>query len=190
MFNNADELVVANTGEVSVANVGTTLPVTPTAALAGGFFGLGYCTTDGVSMSVQPNIIDIEAWQSRQAIRRSLVAQELTLTFVLQQWNEETVKLAFGGGDLTEISSGIWKYSFPDPGAALDERSLTVDFQDGDRNGRIVIPRGNITDAVETNFKRDEEAKLPISFKALQPTDGSSIGYILFDDDTAFTAGS
>src|SRR4051812_23276958 len=184
-WNSSDELVVGNSGEVYVAPVGTALPTTPTASLNAAFIGLGYLTEDGVTLTTTPEVTDTNAWQSRQAVRREFTSQEFQAAFALMQWNEETVPLAFGGGAITN-AGGVYKYTFPAAGDALDERSLVIDFQDGSRNGRVVIPRGNVTDSVETQFQRTNAAVLPITFKALQPTDGSAIGYILFDDATAF----
>lgn len=189
-WNDATEITVGNSGQVYVAPVGSTLPTDPTAAPDAAFFGLGYISEDGVTFSTTPDITDFRAWQSRQAVRRELNQQDLQAGFALTQWNEESVVLAFGGGEITSPSTGIYRYDFPDPGDALDERAMVVDVQDGDRNMRIVIPRGNITDATETQFRRSEMALLPITFRALQPTDGGPIGYVLFDDAAAFAAGS
>lgn len=189
MWNNPDELVVASSGQVYVAPVGTTLPTTPGASLDSAFVGLGYCTEDGVTFTVTPDITEFAAWQSRQAVRRELSAQEIQVAFQLEQWNEETVPLAFGGGAITAVSGGF-RYDFPTDAAALDEKAMVIDAEDGDRLQRFVIPRGNVVEAVETQFVRSALAVLPITFKALEPTDGSAACYALFDDTTAFAAGS
>jgi hypothetical protein len=190
-WNDANELVVGGTGEAYVAPVGSTLPAKkPTDALDAAFFGLGYHTEDGASFSVTPDISEIGAWQSRQPIRRDLNGQDIMVSFVLQQWNEESVCLAFGGGEITEVESGIFRYDFPDESDVLDERALVLDVADGDDNLRFVFPRGNVTEAVETQFKRSEPAVLPITFKVLSPTDGGAPGYVLMDNAEAFAAGS
>jgi hypothetical protein len=190
-WNDPNELVVGGTGQVYVADIGTSLPAVnsdPTAALSASWVGLGYTTEDGVAFSVTPDVTDFKAWQSRLAVRREFNAQELQVTCSLEQWNEETVVLAFGGGAITN-AGGFYTYTFPAAGDALDERSMVVDVQDGTRNMRIVIPRGNVTDAVEAKFQRTELAVLPITFKSLEATDGTT-PYIIFDDAAAFTAGS
>jgi hypothetical protein len=138
---------------------------------------------------VSPTIEEFMAWQSRQAVRRELTAQELQVAFQLEQWNEETVPLAFGGGEITSVSGG-YRYDFPTESDALDERALVVDADDGDRRTRFVFPRGNVTESVETQFQRSALALLPITFKALQPADGSAAGYALFSDEVAFAPGS
>lgn len=186
------ETIVAGNGEVYLAPVATPLPAigsSPTAALNAAFVGTGYTSEDGVKFSYQPTVTDFKAWQSAQAIRRIVNTAELQAAFSLQQWNEETLPFAFGGGTIT-VAGGSWSYAFPASGAALQERSLIIDAQDGTRNTRIVIPRGNVTDNVETNFKRDELAVFPITFKALEPLNGGPICYILGDDVASFAPGS
>lgn len=188
-WNDSSELTVASSGQVYVAPVGTALPTTPNGALNAAFVGLGYLTEDGVTLSVSPDIQEFMAWQSRQAVRRELTAQEIQLAFQLEQWNEETVPLAFGGGAVTSVSGG-YRYDFPLESDALDERALVIDADDGDRRTRFVFPRGNVTESVETQFVRSALAVLPITFKALQPADGSVACYGLFDDTVAFAPGS
>lgn len=187
-WKNPAEITVANDGEVYVGDVGSTLP-DDFSTLDPAFAGLGYATEDGVTLTVSPDVTEFRVWQSRQVVRRELNSQDLQAAFGLVQWNEDTVALAFGGGDITEDTPGVFRYDFPLPGDPLDERALIVDAQDGSKRIRVVIPRGNVVDPVETQFQRSEMALLPITFRALQPSDGSAIGYMLFNSD-AFVAGS
>lgn len=188
-WNDSNELVVAGTGQVYVAPVGTTLPTDWDSALDSAFVGLGYTTEDGVSINVTPEIADMMAWQSRQPVRRESVNQAITTTFSLMQWNEETVPLAFGGGAITATANG-YKYEFPTGDDALDERAMVVDVVDGDRTMRFVWARGNVTEGVEAQFVRTTPAVLPITFSVLEPTEGGAPGTVYFSDEAAFAAGS
>jgi hypothetical protein len=188
--NAADELVVASNGQVYVAPVGTTLPAhntDPTAALNAAFAGLGYITEDGATLTIAPEIIDFKAWQARQAIRRERKSQEVQIAFALEQWSEKAVVLAFGGGEVTS-AGGFYTYELPVAGDALDERAMVLDWSDGDKNYRFVLPRGNVTEAVESKFKADELAVLPITFKGLDASDGTAP--YLITDDPAFADAS
>lgn len=187
-WNDASEIRVAANGQVYVAPVGTALPTTPTGALNAAFVGLGYTTEDGVGFSVGLDINEIKSWQSRQPTRRDLVGQEISASFGLQQWNEETVPLAFGGGAITTISGG-YRYDFPEEGDALDEYAMVIDAVDDSTNMRFVLVRGNVVEAVETKFQRGEAAVLPITFKALEPSAGGAAAYFL-SDGAGFLAGS
>lgn len=189
-WNDADELIVAANGQVYFAPVGTPLPTDPDAALNAAFVGAGFLTEDGASISVGPEILDISAWQARNPIRRELTGQTITASFTFQQWNEENVVLAFGGGAVTNLGGGAgYRYDFPDASDSLDERSLVIDAIDGSTHHRFVFPKGNVTEAVESQFQRTAAALLPVTFRVLEPNEGASPGYFL-TDSAAFAAGS
>lgn len=188
-WNDSTELVVASNGQVYVAPVGTALPTTPTETLNAAFVGLGFCTEDGVTVTATPDVKDFTAWQSRQAVRRERNQQEIQASFQLEQWNEETVPFAFGGGEITSLGGGDYRYDFPQTDDALDERAMVIDAQDGDKLYRYVFPRGNVTEAVEAQYTRNALALLPITFKVLEPEEGGAPGYFL-TNDTSFTPGS
>lgn len=186
-WNNENEIVVAGNGQCYVAPTGTTLPTAPTGALAAGFLGLGYITEDGVSISVAPDVAEFNAWQSRTPVRREKTSQQVNVTFSLMQWDEDSVPFAFGGGSVSG-SVGNYRYNLPADDAALDERALVVDANDGTKNMRWVFARGNVVEAVEAAFQRANPAVLPITFRALAVS-GASPGYFL-SDMTSFVSGS
>lgn len=171
-----EELVVAVAGDVYVAPVGTAAPTTATDALNASFYKLGYVSEDGVTFSTAPTIEEFLAWQQRQPVRREATGSEQNLTFGVLQWNAETVKLAFGGGQVAEISPGEFRYDFPSDDDALDERAIVVDWQDGDEDHRLYFQRGSVTEAVETQLTRGALAVLPITFSVLAPSAGGSPG--------------
>lgn len=188
-WNNPDETLIAGSGQVYVAPVGTALPVGPTSALNAAFVGLGYHTEDGVSTSAPVNVVEHPAWQSKFPIRREVDTREFIVTFALLQWNEETTKLAFGGGSVESVTGG-YRFNPPQSDESIDERSLIVDVDDGSERVRIVVPRGSVTEGVDSSLTRNAMSALPVSFKALQPEDGAAPWYPLFSDSTAFAAGS
>ena len=189
MWNNPNESRAGLTGQVYVAPVGTALPTTPSAALNSAFVGLGFHTEDGISLSAPVNVTEYGAWQTKYPIRREVDSREFMFTFSLLQFNEETVKLAFGGGSFTSVSGG-YKFSPPTATDAIDERSLVADIDDGTERTRFIIPRGSVTEGVDTQFTRSALSQLNVSFKALFPADGSLPWYYLDSDTTAYAAGS
>lgn len=188
MWNDASEIVIAGSGQVNVASVGTALPDTPTANLDPAFVGLGLISEDGAKLSVTPEIEEFKAWQSRHPVRRELVGQEITAAFELMQWNEETLVTSFGGGEITAVSGG-YRYDFPDDSASLEEKAIVIDLVDGTSRHRLCFKRGTVDDGVETTFNRSTPAMLPVTFKIMAPEDGSKPGHFLSSSD-AFAAGS
>lgn len=183
---NADAIVVAANGTVRVAVVGSTQPTTPTAAPVAAWRDLGYVNEDGCTFTDSKEIEDVLGWQSFYPLRKLITGKEAALSFVLKEWDERTIPLAFGGGSVTSPSAGVWRYAPPSPGT-LDLRALMLDWEDGDKNYRLIIPQGMVTESVETQLVRSASAELPITFTAI-PTSSTADPYILLTDDIAFSS--
>lgn len=175
-----DEIVVGANGTVWTAPVGTVAPASQDAVPAAGWLDLGYTSEDGVTFRDSKTLEAIPVWQLFHPARRIVTARDTNVEFVLRQWGKSQVPFAFGGGEITTVSAGNFKYSPPAP-EDIDERSLMVDWADGTKNYRLVIVRGMVSDAVETNFVRSAASDLPITFSV----NGSEAGdpwYLLTDD--------
>jgi hypothetical protein len=185
----ADEVVVGSNGSVYVAPVGTALPTNIAGALNAAFKELGYVSEDGITFTNGQEVEDILAWQSFYPLRKVITSKTTSVQFVLRQWNEDTVKLAFGGGTISR-TAGITTYTPPDP-STLDERAMIITWIDGSENYRLVIPRGLVTGEVESNVVRSAAADLPISFD-VTPSGIAVAGQLatqpwyLITDSTAF----
>lgn len=190
----ASEVLVGSDGEVHTADVGTTLPTTAPTRVGQGlnaaFIGHGFHAESGLTVARNFEEQEFRAWQALRAIRRERQTEDLTLTFDLLQWNEETVPLAFGGGEITSDGGSGYLYSPPQDADAVDERSLVADIADGTRLARIVIPRGSVVEGTESQFQRTDMATLRIVFRTLEPDAGGNAWYALFNDAAAFAAGS
>jgi hypothetical protein len=179
----SDQIVVAGTGEVYVAPVGTAAPSGATAlsaAFSASWVGLGYTTEDGVRFSDTPDITDVNAWQSQYPVRRLVGTRANEFSFTALQWNSTTVSLAFGGGTWTEPTAGIFKYAPPATGV-LDERAMAVEWQDGSYKYRLIVPKGTVSGGVEFGLTRTEAAQLPLTFSTT-PTGTGDAWYLLTDD--------
>lgn len=185
MANNSDEIVVGANGTVWVAATGSTQPTNPTSTPNASWVDLGYVNEDGATFTDSKDIEDINSWQSFYPTRKIVTGKEATLAFVLQQWNEATVPLAFGGGAVTQPSPGVWRYAPPDP-SQIDYRALMLDWQDGSKHYRLIFPKGLVTEAVESQVVRSGAAELPITFAAVPATGDDP--YILLTDDIAFSS--
>lgn len=189
MTKNADEVVVAANGSIYVGALGATAPADITTAVdAAEYIELGYANDDGVTFLDGKTVEDINAWQSFYAIRKIMTAKEGSLSFNLLQWNGATVRLAFGGGTVTEDAPGAYLFTPPEPGP-IDERSLIVEWQDGTKNYRLIVPRGLVSDNVETNLTKAGAGELPIVF-GVTGQDGIAPWYLQTDDPAFAPTGS
>jgi len=186
MTKNADELVVGANGTIYTAPVGSAIPASIETPLAAEWSDLGYATEDGVSWNDGKTLESIRAWQSFYDLRRIVTAKEGSLSFSLMQWNADTVKLAFGGGTITEPASDAYRYVPPDPGE-IDERMMAVEWIDGDSDFRLIFPKGMVSESVETNIVRTAAGLLPITFSLLGE-DGTD-PFILDTNHPAFASG-
>lgn len=183
-----DEVTVGANGKVYIAPVGTAAPGDPIIAPAAAWVDLGYTSEEGVGLNKGREVASIRAWQSFFDIRKIVTGESLRLTWQLQQWNDANVVLAFGGGAVTTVAAAagppalIQHYRYEPPLAGdLDERAGMVEWADGDKHYRLIVPRGMVGDAVETNLTKNAESRLPIAFDVLG-TDGAVPWYLITDD--------
>jgi hypothetical protein len=179
MAMNASEIVVAGTGRTYAAPVGTTAPTSPTGAVGASWLDLGLINDDGATFTDGKTLEPVTSWQLFYASRRIVTAREAYINFALQQWNADTVPLAFGGGEVTG-SEGAYRYEPPEPGT-VDERAMLLEWTDGDKHYRLVIPRGMVTDNVEAQYTKSAPAELPIRFDVMG-TEGQAPWYLITDD--------
>lgn len=184
----ADDLVVAANGRVYVGPTTATLPTDESAALDSDFVDLGYLTDAGVTVSPSISVESVQPWQSFYSVREIVTGRELTMSFELLQFNSETTVLAFGGGTVTEESPGSYKMVPPSP-ETVDKRTAVIEWADGDKNYRLVVPVCMVSEAGEFTLSRSAPATLAVTLKALG-VDGEE-AFVLYTDDPAFApAGS
>jgi hypothetical protein len=180
MTQNAAEVFVGKGLNIYLAPSGTALP-TNLAAPSASFVDLGYTSTDGVQMNFEATTEGITAHQSLEEIRRIKTAQAFTFSFNCMQWNDETMALAFGGGDWTNVG-GMWKYSPPEVDDDISEYALVADIEDGDINLRVTCARCVVDGSVETGITNAAAATMPITLRALKPTAGGDAFNFISDD--------
>jgi hypothetical protein len=163
------EIVVGANGTLYVADFGTEAPANIEAAWGAGWVDLGYLSEDGVTLTDGKTIEDIMVWQLFYAARKIVTERTFTAAFVLRQFNGVQVELAFGGGEVAVNGSGF-RFTPPDP-ETVDERALGIEWLDGDKTFRLVIPKGIVTENVETKIVRNAAADLPITIGVIGQAD-------------------
>lgn len=180
MGKDTDEIIVGANGTIWTADVGTAAPADESAAPGAGWVDLGYASEDGVTPQDGKTLEVIRVWQLFHAARQLVTERDTQLAFVLRQWNKDTVVFAFGGGTITAPTVGHFKYTPPSP-ESIAEKALMIDWVDGTKKYRWVVPRGTVTEGIETNLVRTGPADLPITFGVLG-SDGVDPWYLLTND--------
>lgn len=181
-------ILVGSNGTISVAPAGTTLPTTHDGALNAAFTAVGYISEDGITLSSSVDVADIAAFQSLLPVRKVVTGRTFDVSFVLREWSAANIELAFGGGEVTDEGTH-YEYTPPASGDALLEKSVVVDWNDGDKVYRLVLARVVATESVETNIVRTGAADLPITLNVLEDDNGDT-WYLMSDDPALEPAGS
>jgi len=165
-----NEVRVGLTGHLWTAPVGTAMPTDVTTPMPTPWVDLGYTTEDGLSMSVDTNREDFNVWQSNSPCRSVVTSQTYTSTFTLVQRNAETLKLAFGGGEVTSSGVGVVKYT--PPPAGLAERAFVYEVIDGPITDRWLMYKGNPALTGDISFVKSDMTGYEIEITHLDTTDG------------------
>jgi hypothetical protein len=174
---NAGNIVVAGVGHVYVAPVlSTTLPVDIATALNAAWIELGFTTEDGVQRTDGRSMDEVNTWQSFYPSRRIVTAKTGGVSFTMREYNPDTVALAFGGGTVTKVTGppAYAAYTPPAP-EVIDFRQLLVVYQDGADIFRYVIPRGMVTNEVQSNLTRTSALDLPVTFDITPATSPTAV---------------
>lgn len=179
----SDEIVVTGTGHIYVAPVGTAFPanVGVTPSVANGWTELGYASEEGARFSFGREINSIMGWQSFDPLRKVVTAVPKTVSFDLMQWNMYTVQLAFGGGAITEPTSGNYVYT-PPAESFLDERALIIEGTDGASTYRFCFRKALNEEGVDFAFVRSDPVLFPITMGILAADNDADAYFIQTND--------
>lgn len=168
MAADADNIVIAGSGSVHVAPVGTAMPATPIAALNAAFVDLGYVTEDGATFRDDKTKEGTRVWGSFYPVKMRVTDASASLSFVLRQWDIETVPFAFGGGSIATTTGPPAHYTYTPPAPdEIDERALVLEWAADGHDFRLLVPRVMVTEGVETQLTQTAESDLPITLGVL-----------------------
>lgn len=178
-----EDIRVGANSNLFVAPVGTALPANIGAAMPAGWVNIGYTDENGFKVTDTKEKIEIPVAQLFYPARVLIGSRGFDLEAALRQFDGPTVQLAFGGGEITEDSTGMFRYVPPDP-EFIDERAMCAEFLDGDFTYRFIIPRGLVSNNVTSEFLRTKAADLPITFSVIGSDDASP--WLILTDDPSF----
>lgn len=174
MAKSTDQITVGANGTVFLAPKGTVAPVDIATAWAAAWVDLGLTSEDGVTFTDAKTMEKINVWQLFYAARWIVTERDAKAAFVLRQWSKDTVKAAFGGGTITTTAGPPAHYLYTPPAPEnIDENALGIEWKDGTKVYRLVIPRVTVTENVETKLVRAAASDLPITVSAMG-TDGAA----------------
>lgn len=159
------------TGNLYIADALTAGPTDTGTAWPVAWIDLGLLSEDGPGMAPQNSSKENMSWQSYFATRVFMSKRGLQWTFTLQQTTGTILKLAFGGGTITDLGGGDFEYEPPDP-SIVDEHAFGLEVRDGDFIDRYILDRGMATNLGAIPMKKDVAREYPITVTALDANDG------------------
>lgn len=149
-------------------------------------------TSEGVSLSVEPDTTEINIEESATAALTLVNTLNITVESDLAEDTLETMKFAYGGGGtLTTTAATTSEPGIKELTLSAELGVLAVGLEMKTRGGlwrRIYIPRCNSTGTTETSYRRTENARTyPITLSSIsepeevkiiektdEPTDGGT----------------
>jgi hypothetical protein len=180
MATDPQRIVVPATTRVWLADVGETAPTDADTPMSGNWVDVGLTTQDSLAFETSPEFVDVNSAQSDFPTRTFQSKESATIQVDLQEWSAFNFQAAYGGGEVTEPSSGVFKFEPPLLGAR-DEKACVIEVIDGDKNYRYIIPRVLQKEGVQQPLNKGSEAKLPLKFTILGG-DVSAPWYLLSND--------
>lgn len=184
MPNDNTQVRVGVTGKLYVAAVGTTFPAS-TAAAWTGFVDLGYLNDPGPMMTPSVATNDIMAWQAFFPVRTVNTGRTMEWKFGLLQTTGTNLKLAFGGGTITSLGGGDYKYDPPAPGT-VDERALGLEITDGSIVQRWLLDRAILSNINDLKADKANSIMYEVAFRALDANSGKP--WRVISNDAAFNS--
>lgn len=171
------ETLLGLPGKFLTAPLGTSAPADEAASWPSGWVDAGYTDEDGVKWRDSKTVAEFRAWNSFWPIRRSITARNFQVMVTLLQFNKVTMPFALGGAVVSTLSTGHYKIAAP-AAATLDEKAVGVEWVDGSNILRLILPKGLVTDQVESDQSRSKLGKLPIVF-GIEGSDSADAYYFL-----------
>ena len=170
MSKDATEVVVGSNGTLWVAPYGAAEPTDIDDPLSAEWYDLGYLSEDGVTIGAPREVTSIGAWQSYYPIRRIVTSKDLTIAGALRQFGGKQVEVAL---DAVVTEDGTGKYRLtPNAPEDIAEWAVAIEWADGAKDYRIIVPRTILVENVEFAVARTAPTDLAVSFGVLG-TDGA-----------------
>lgn len=183
MAQDATQVRVGVSGRLYVAPVGTAFPAS-TAAAWTGFTDVGLLDAPGPAMGAGIATSDIMAWQAYFPVRTVSTGRTMEWKFKLLQTTGTNLKLAFGGGTITSLGGGDYKYDPPAPGV-VDERALGLEVIDGSLIYRWLNDRAILASIADVSASKDAAIMYDLVFRCLDSNLGKP--WRLISNDASMT---
>lgn len=138
----------SNAASVFTAPLGTTLPTDAKTVLDAAFKDLGWVGEDGVTNGINRETTKHYAWGG-SVVKTTQDRYTETVGFSLLESSIDVLKLVYGDSNVVD-NGGVVSVKHTE--AMLPRQVIVVDFEDGPRFGRIVIPECQISEIGDLQY--------------------------------------
>lgn len=179
MAGNKDRITIPGRFRLWLDSTGAAAPATAIASMPTGWRDVGFTTPDGTSFAASFEQLAVMSHQSDYPTRKGITSRTGRVTCVLQEWSGENYQAVQGGGEVTEVTTGVYKFVPPDGNNESLQACLEV--VDGTKHYRYIIPQGSIGEGPEIPLNKTAESTLPFAFD-VEGQDGVPPWYLITDD--------
>lgn len=171
------DVMVAQTGNVYVAPVGTPAPTLVRSTLDAAWQEMGFITEEGVTYAEEIDTVPRSSWSSFYPREYTPVARRFTVSLAFREYNKRVVEFATEGA-ITK-SGTEWKKS---PAAGdISTKAFIVDWNDGVHLVRLYIPVGSVISNIDSAMQRTAAVDLPVVFGTTRLT-GDAYKFFMSND--------
>lgn len=174
--------ILAGVGGTSlcwVAPVGSTLPTDATTAFDAAWLDLGWVSTDGLTVAVDEDAEDIQAYGSLQPVRTLITSSKVTFQVGFMESNPTVLALyhrkPLSGTDEIPAPDTTGAFSFKTGSASTNRYAFAFDMVDGANHIRAVAAECEVTEREEFAVTSGEAIQYGVTLTAYPQSDGEAI---------------
>ena len=158
-------------GAIHWAPIGSTLPLSATAALDAAFVELGYVSEDGLTNNNSPESDTVKAWGGDTVLNLQTDRPDTFALTLLESLNVDVLKTIYGASNVTVDGSG--NITVKATAGEMPSGAWVFDMiLKGGRAKRIVVPNGTISELGEIVYKDDEAVGYNVTITDVPDTNG------------------
>lgn len=182
---------LAATGGVSMAPLGTALPVDATSALDEAFKAAGYIGEDGLSEAADRSTEKIKAWGGDTVkVVQTDFSTTYTFTF-LETLNSDVLRAVYGDQNVVTTAADASKgtlHVVKVNADTLPHKVFVFDVKDGQARIRICAPDGQVTEVGEITYSDGTVIGYQVTVEAFRDPDLGANAIKMMDDGKKLAA--
>lgn len=174
-----ERIVIPGRLRLWLADGTATAPTTAVSAMPSGWRDVGLTQPEGTEFVRGFEQVSVMSHQSDYPTRKGVTSRTGRINANLQEWSGDNFAATLGGGTVTEVSTGVYKYS--PPAGNNEELQACLEVIDGTKHYRYIVPSCALAEGFTQSLAKTAESVLPLQLD-VQGQDGVDPWYVITDD--------